>query len=100
MKEEQQAIDSMYNGDIAIIKECITSTIPNLVMNSIIAGVKIGLKDKEYIEKLKTNCSNKTVLMGVCLGDVAEAAFCILTNKPYLGNNLTIKSLINSNFDF
>lgn len=100
MKKEQQAIDNMCKGDITAIKEYITSDIPNLVMNSIIFGVKIGLKDEDYVRKLEMNCSSKTVLMGVCLGNVAQAALCILTDKPYLGNNSTIKSLIKSNFEF
>ena len=91
MKEEQQAIDNMCKGDITAIKEYITSDIP---------GVKIGLKDEDYVKKLEMNCSSKTVLMGVCLGNVAQAALCILTGKPYLGDNSTIKSLIKSNFEF
>ena len=53
MKEEQQAIDNMCKGDITAIKEYITSDIPNLVMNSIISGVKIGLKDEDYVKKLE-----------------------------------------------
>lgn len=100
MKEEQQAIDNMYKGDIEAIKENITSDVPILVMNAIISGVKIGLKDEKYIEKLEMNCLNKSVLMGVCLGSVAQAAVCILTGKPYLGNDSSIKSLIKSNFEF
>lgn len=100
MKEEQQAIDNMYKGDIEAIKENITSDVPILVMNAIISGVKIGLKDEKYIEKLEMNRLNKSVLMGVCLGSVAQAAVCILTGKPYLGNDSSIKSLIKSNFEF
>lgn len=100
MKEEQQAIDNMYKGDIEAIKENITSDVPILVMNAIISGVKIGLKDEKYIEKFEMNRLNKSVLMGVCLGSVAQAAVCILTGKPYLGNDSSIKSLIKSNFEF
>lgn len=100
MSEEQRIIDEMYSGNILTIKSNITSDIPNLVMNSIIAGIKFNIQDNDYIEGIKKACSNKTILMGICLGSVAKAALCILTNSQYNGNDSIIKSLIDNHFEF
>lgn len=96
----QRKIDDMRNGNIIEIKNCITSDVPILIMNSILCGAKIGLNDTDYIKGVDKARSNKNVLMGIEIGTVAEAAFCFLTKTKYNGNNDTVKKLIKNQFNF
>lgn len=98
--DTQRKIDEMRNGNIVEIKNCITSDIPILIMNSILYGAKIGLNDTDYIEEVNKARLNKDVLMGIEIGTVAEAALYFLTKTKYDGNNDTVKNLIKHQFNF
>lgn len=95
----QQRIDEMKNGNISEIKRSISSETPILIMNSLIFGAKNNVVDGDYIEKVKTMCSDNTTLMGFRIDSVAKAVLSVLTGTKYSGDDLVTTSLINNNFN-
>lgn len=99
MQAIQNKINSMYNGDIESILSAVSSANDYLVMNAILCGAKLKLKDKTFIAKVEKVRSSETVLLGFPLKSIAEAAICFITEKEYNGNDDLVKTLIENEFN-
>ena len=94
----QNRIDAMYNGDKATIIESVNSSVDILVMNAIISGTRAKIKDNDFLVGVSKAKENRTILMGIPIGSVAEAALCYLKETKYMGDDEIVKNLIRSGF--
>lgn len=99
MQALRNKVDSMHNGNIESILSCISSANDYLVMNAILCGAKLKLKDKGFIAGVEKAQSNEAVLLGFPLKSVAEAAMIFITGKEYKGNDDLVKTLIKNEFN-
>lgn len=100
MSNVQINVDNMHNGSISTIMNGITSDSPFELLNAIIAGTKLGLRGKEFIEGLKKAQQNEEVLMGIPIKEFAIASLEVLGIQKYLGDNERIKEMIQCKFNF
>ena len=90
----------MYAGNTEIILSSVSAEVPLLVMNAIMAGMKVGLRDSAFIEGVRKAEENGAVLLGVSVCKVATAALHLLGVKQYAGTDYLIKGLIESKFEW
>lgn len=95
---DQTLIDRMYSGDKNAIISGIMSERPILVMNAVMAGTKLGVRDTRFLIGLKKAGENDEVLLGIHLRKVAIAAEHLLGIKKYNGDDRTILLMIESEF--
>lgn len=98
MQTLQNKVDSMYNGNIEAIISAVSSSNDYLIMNAILCGAKIKLKDNGFIAGVEKAQSNEAILLGFPLKSVAEAAIHFITEKEYKGNDDLVKTLIKKEF--
>ena len=94
----QMKINAMHKGDVNIIKDCIVSNSPILLLNAIMAGTKRKLHDDNFIKGVKDAENSDETLMGIPLKKVAAASLHLLGVKKYSGNDETIKTMIDTEF--
>ena len=99
MQTLQNKVDSMYNGNIEAILSAVSSANEYLVMNAILCGAKLKLKDKAFITGVEKARSNEAVLLGFPLKSIAEAAIHFITEKEYKGNDDLVKTLLIKEFN-
>lgn len=99
MKTLQNKVDSMYNGNVEAILSAVSSSNDYLIMNAILCGAKLKLKDKAFINGVEKAQSNEAVLLGFPLKSVAEAAIHFITDKEYKGNDDLVKTLLIKKFN-
>lgn len=99
MKKMQTLIDKMYDGDTEAIVSGISSKNDYILINSVLAGTKYGIKDKRFIDGVLKAQNSKSVLLGFSLASIAIASEHFLTNKRYMGDDTTVKALIESKFN-
>lgn len=97
MTDTQKLIDQMHTGDISAILDNIQAKTPILVLNAIMAGVKIGLKDSTFIEGVLKAEENDVVLLGLPVKKVATAALHLIGQRKYTGKDPVIVALIEAN---
>lgn len=98
MQALRNKVDSMYNGNIESILSGISSSNDYLIMNAILCGAKLKLKDKGFIAGVEKARSNEAVLLGFPLKSIAEAAIHFITEKEYKGSDDLVKTLIKNEF--
>ena len=98
MTNIQQMIDGMYKGNTKLIEECVSSDSHILVLNSILAGTKIELMSKEFINGIQVATENEGILLGVPLKSVAKAALHLLGQRSYDGDDRLILMMIENGF--
>lgn len=99
MQALRNKVESMYNGNIESILSSISSSNDYLVMNAILCGAKMKLKDKGFIAGVEKARDNEAVLLGFPLKSIAEAAILFITGKEYKGNDDLVKTLIKNEFN-
>lgn len=97
MTDTQKLIDQMQTGDVSVILDNIQAKTPILMLNAIMAGVKIGLKDSRFTEGLLKAEENEVVLLGLPIKKVATAALHLIGQRRYTGKDSVIMALIESN---
>ena len=95
----QQKIDEMYSGNTEAIIAGVHSKNDYILMNAILSGAKLKIKDKDFIAGVEKARDSEIVLLGFPMKSVAEAAYHFLTDKKYNGGNPIVETLINSKFD-
>ena len=100
MSNVQTTINEMHNGSIEIILQGISSTTPLILLNAIIAGTKLGIKEKEFVEGLKKAEQSEEMLMGVPIKEFASASLEILEIQKYLGDNNRVKEMVQCKLNF
>lgn len=96
MTDTQKLIDQMHAGDISVIVDNIQEKTPILVLNAIMAGVKIELRNKAFIDGLLKAEKNDVALLGLPIQKAATAALHLLGQRKYNGKDPVIISLIES----
>ena len=94
----QQEIDEMYNGNVDAIVAGVQSENDYLIMNAILSGAQQGIKNGGFLAGIKKACDSESVLLGIPLKSVAEAAYCFLTEESYLGNDRIVTTLLENHF--
>lgn len=100
MNDIQVKIDEMHSGIVEAIMQGISSDTPIVILNAIISGTKLGLKNNVFVEGIKKAKANKEILMGIPLKEFAIASLEILGIEKYLGDSKRIKDLIKCEFNF
>ena len=102
MSEKKNTVNRILKGDISAIKEGFGSNDTALRIIAIINSTKLNIKDKEVIERIKILTEDNSYLR-ICaftVGEFATASLHLQGIINYSGNNLSIKKLIDSKFDF
>jgi len=100
LNETQKIIDRMHAGNTEEILRNISSETPILVLNAMLAGIKIGLKEPFFIEGVRKAEENEAVLLNVPVCKIATAVLHLLNAKPYTGTDRQILELIESKFEW
>lgn len=100
MNDIQQRVDNMHNGSVDEIMNGIRSGCLFESFNAVIAGTRIRLLDKEFVDYVKVATKAENTLMGIPLSDLATASLEILGIQKYSGNDQRIKELIQCEFKF
>jgi hypothetical protein len=90
----------MQSGDISAIKRGFNAQGAIYNMNAIVWTTKNKLKNIELISNIKALKNNDISINGRTVGQFATASLDILNIEKYNGNDILIKELIKSNFDF
>lgn len=98
MNPVQNKVDSMHNGNIEAILSGVSSENNYLIMNAILCGAKMKLKDESFISGLESARNSEAVLLGYPLKSIAEAATHFVTETKYSGNDDLVKTLIKNEF--
>ena len=99
MQTMQQKIDEMYSGNTEAIIAGVHSKNDYILMNALLSGAKLKIKEEDFIAGVEKARSNETVLLGFQLKSVAEAAYHFLTDRKYAGSDPVIKALIKNKFN-
>ena len=100
MSDIQFNIDKMHDGSIETIMQGISSDTPIELLNSIIAGTKLRIKEKSFVDGVEKATKSEVALMGIPLKEFAVASLEILGIRRYLGENERIKAMIQCEFNF
>lgn len=99
MKQIQNLIDDMYNGNTDAILSGISSNNDFLLINAIIAGTKQGVKEDKFIEGITKAQESEAILLGFPIASIATASSHLLQKKKYTGDDVIVKELLESKFD-
>lgn len=94
----QLVINKMYAGDTEAIISCVDSEKSILVMNALMAGTKMMVRDVRFLCGVKKAKKSEAVLLGIPLKKVAIAAEHLLGIQKYRGNDKVILDMISSEF--
>lgn len=100
MSEIQFNVDNMYDGSTVAILNGISSMSSVEVLNAIVAGTRLKLKDKEFIKGLEKAGNNEEALMGIPIKEFAMAALDILNIEKYSGNSVRVREMIQCGLKF
>ena len=92
-----EAIEKMKRGDKETILDGVSSSVPLLVLDSVIYGGKYKVKDLSYIERLKEHLHNSNMtFFGTPLSSFVKATLDVLDVQPYEGTDQYIKNWIDT----
>lgn len=102
MSKSQDIINRMLNGEVTAIKLGLDSNDTVLRINAIIHSTTFKINDKYIIEKIEslTEDNNYLRICAFTVGEFATASLHIRGIKKYSGDNISIKRLIESQFNF
>ena len=96
MTKVQTKIDAMHNGNIDAITNGISSHVPIVALNAILAGTQQNLHDPVFIEGVKQATKNNETILGIPLKAFAAASLHLLGEKKYVGKDTIIISMIDT----
>ena len=99
MQTMQQKINEMYSGNTEAIIAGVHSQNDYILMNAILCGAKMEIKDDDFVAGVEKARTNEIVLLGFPLKSVAEAAYHFLTDRKYNGNDHIAETLIRNKFN-
>ncbi len=97
----KEMIHKMTQNDHDAIISGIHSDIPILNLNAIIYGTRYKYNDPEFIDTMKLRfADSKITFFGMELSEFVSASLHLLGVQEYAGDDLLVKNLIRSQFDF
>ena len=96
MTTVQTKIDAMHKGNIAAIMDGISSHVPIVALNAILAGTQHNLHESAFVEGVKRFAENNEALLGIPLKSFATASLHLLGEKKYDGKDKIIISMIDA----
>jgi len=100
MNNTQNIINSMHEGKKESILSGISSDIPIVVLNAILAGTRISLHDKGFLDGVRAAEKNHVdTMLGIPLSKFATASLHLLGIKEYTGTDSVIKKMIELKFE-
>lgn len=99
MQTMQKKINEMYSGNTEAIIAGVHSKNDYILMNAILSGAKLKIKEEAFITGVEKARSNEIVLLGFPIKSVAEAAYHFLTDRKYNGSDSVVETLIKNKFE-
>lgn len=96
MTKVQTRIDDMHNGNINAITNGISSRVPIVALNAILAGTQRNLHDPVFVEGVKQAEESNEILLGIPLKSFATASLHLLGEKKYAGDDKLIIAMIDT----
>lgn len=96
MTKVQTKIDAMHKGNINAITNGISSRVPIVALNAILAGTQHDLHDPVFIEGVKQATENNETILGIPMKSFATASLHLLGEKKYAGKDTIIISMIDA----
>lgn len=96
MTKVQTRIDDMHKGNINAITNGISSRVPIVALNAILAGTQRNLHDPVFIEGVKQAENSSEILLGIPLKAFAAASLHLLGEKKYEGKDALIITMIDT----
>jgi len=96
MTKAQMRIDDMHKGNVDAIVSGISSPVPIVVLNAILAGTQHHLLNAAFVEGVKRASESDETLLGVPLKSFAAASLHLLGEKKYSGKDSAILTMIDS----
>jgi hypothetical protein len=94
--DTQTLINAMHRGDNNAILNGISSPVPVVVLNAIIAGTQRNLRDTTFIDGVKKAGTSHETLLGIPVKSVAAASLHLLDVQEYSGNDSMVLAMIDS----
>ncbi len=98
--EMQHIADEMHKGNVSAILRGIHSENLFLRVNAILSGAKFQIHNHDFWEVVKESLNDDTVVLGIPLKSIAEAAFFYVSGKEYQGDDAYVKGLIANQFKY
>lgn len=99
--DTKNEIEKMSQNDLEAIIDGAKSDLPILNLNSVLFGIKFGIKSDEYISLLRDKLiKSESAFFGVPLSNYVYAALDILEIQKYTGIDTVVLNLIKSKDDF
>jgi hypothetical protein len=95
-----ETIKKMQSGDISTLKNGFNAKGAIYRVNAIAWATKNNIIDEELIAYIKKSINDNTLISGYTVGQFALASLDILNIQKYQGDDISVKNLIKSNFDF
>jgi len=96
MTKVQTKIDAMHKGNVDAIMNGISSRVPIVALNAILAGTQRNLHDPVFIEGVKQAEESNEILLGIPLKAFATASLHLLGEKKYVGKDTIIITMIDT----
>ena len=96
MTDIRLQIDAMHNGSVAAIVKGVSSSVPLVVMNAILAGTEQDLHDTAFIDGVRRAGESSAILLNIPLRSVAAASLHLLGAEQYRGQDSMIWSMIHN----
>lgn len=96
MTKVQMKINDMHNGNIDAIMNGISSPVPIVVLNAILAGTQRNLHNAAFVDGVKKASQNNETILGIPIKAFAAASLHLLDEEKYSGKDTVILTMINS----
>lgn len=95
-----EIIRKMQLGDVSALKRGFDAKGAIYHINAIAWTTKNNIKNAGLISSIKKLTNDNTLISGYTVGQFALASLDILNIQKYQGDDVSVKNLIESNFDF
>ncbi len=100
INDAQDKIDLIISKDKNAIISGISSDVPIVQINAVIAGAQMHLKENTYIDGLKRLKGSMITFFGMPMSAFVTAALDVLGVEAYNGDDEFIKRLIDAELQF
>ena len=98
MTKVQMKINDMHKGNVDAIMSGISSLVPIVVLNAIVAGTQYNLRNAAFVDGVKQASESDVTLLGVPLKSFAAASLHLLGEEKYSGKDGMVLTMIDNKF--